>query len=97
MSGKQFSVTKTFARELKRVDERMSRGHWVPHETVRRQMLDDMATELRRLAKAYQRTGRGAKDLLDKLTIAEIDGLDPKVLAKIRRELGQRASKRQAA
>ncbi|HVZ73593.1 MAG TPA: hypothetical protein VHJ20_14540 [Polyangia bacterium] len=90
-------MTKELARELKRISERVSRGHWVPHEVVRKEMLADMAIELHRLAAAYQRTGRGAKGLLDKLTIAEVAGVDPKVLTKIRRDLGERATKRQAA
>ena len=49
-------------------------------------MLDDMATELRRLAKAFTRTGRGGKDLLEKLVIAEVEGVDAKILTKIRRD-----------
>jgi hypothetical protein len=97
MRSKPFSVSKSFARQLKRIDDRMSRGQSVPLAVVRQQMLDDMATELRRLARAYQRTGRGAKALLDKLVTAEIEGVDTKVLARIRRDLGQRVTKRQAA
>jgi len=97
MRSKPFTVTKAFARELKRIDERMSRGQWVPMKVVRQQMLDDMATELRRLARAFARTGRGGKDLLEKLVIAEVEGVDAKILTKIRRDLGQRVTKRQAA
>jgi hypothetical protein len=97
MRDKPFTVTKEFARELTRINDRMSGGHWVPMTVVRQQMLDDMATELRRLARAFARTGRGGKDLLEKLVITEVEGVDAKILTKIRLDLGQRVTKRQAA
>ena len=98
MSGKPFTVTPDEAKELKRIIERIQRGDkGVPHETVRQEMLADMATELQRLAKVFGRTGRGARDLLEKLVIAEVEGVDTKILTKIRRQLGQRFTKRQAA
>ena len=97
MSSKPITVTREFARELKRIAEKVARDGGTPHEVVHKQWLDDMATELRKLAKAYERTGRGAKELLDGLVIAEAEGVDAAVLKDIRRELGQRVMKRRAA
>jgi len=96
MSTKQ-PVTRAEARELKRIDEKMSREGGIPHEIVRREWLCDMATELKRMVKAFERTGRGAKDLLEALVFAETEGVDATLLAEIRRELGQRVKKRRAA
>jgi hypothetical protein len=56
-----------------------------------------MARELPRLAKTYERTGKGAKDLLEALALAEVEGVDPNLLAEIRRGLGERIRKRKAA
>ena len=97
MSTKQIPVTRSEARELKRIDEKMSREGGIPHEIVRREWLSDMATELRKMVKTFERTGRGAKDLLEALVVAETEGVDAIVLAEIRRELGQRVKKRRAA
>lgn len=97
MSTKPFTVTREFARELKRISEKTSHEGGTPLAVVRQEWHAEMATELKRLAKGYGRTGRGAKELLEGLVIAELEGVDPKLLAKIRRELGQRVTKRQAA
>jgi hypothetical protein len=98
MSGKPFTVTREEAKELKRIIERIRRGDkGTPHEVVVQGWRDDMAVELRKLARNYERTGRGAKELLEGLVIAEVEGVDPKLLTKIRRDLGQRVTKRQAA
>jgi hypothetical protein len=98
MTSKPFTVTREQGRDLKRIIERISRGDkGTPHEVVRREWLARMATELGKLAKTYQRTGRGAKELLECLVIAEVEGVDAKILTKIRLDLGQRAAKRQAA
>jgi hypothetical protein len=97
MSGK-FTVTRTQARELKRISARMDRkGEGIPLEVIRRDMLRDMATELRRMAKAYLRTHRGGAELLDCLAIAEVEGVEPSLLAGIRREIGEAARRRKAA
>ena len=97
MSGK-FTVTRAQARELKRISERMDRkGGGIPLEVVREEMLRDMAAELRRMAKAYVRTHRGGTELLDCLAIAEVEGVDPTLLAGIRREIGEAARRRKAA
>ena len=95
MSTKQIALTRSEARELKRIDEKMSREGGIPHEIVRREWLSDLATELRTMVKTFERTGRGAKDLLEALVVAE--GVDATVLAEIRRELGQRVKKRRDA
>jgi hypothetical protein len=96
--SKSFTVTKAQARELKRISDRMARGGGgVSLEVVRRKMLEDMAVELRRMARAYGRTGRGARELLDALSLAEVEGVDAATLTAIRRELGERVRKRRAA
>jgi hypothetical protein len=97
MSGKPFTVTRAQARELRRIDERMSREGGIPHEVVRKEWLEDMAVELRKLAKAFERTGRGAKELLEALVVAEAEGVDAAVLTRVRRELGEKVRKRRAA
>jgi hypothetical protein len=98
MNSKTFTLTRDEAKDVKRLIERIKRGEkGVPHEVVRQEMLDDMAVELRRLARSYKRTGRGAKDLLNKLAIAQGEGVDTKVITKILGDLGQRGTKRQAA
>ena len=97
MTSKPTSLTRAEARELKRVDDKMSREGGIPHELVRQEWLSDMATELRKMVKTFERTGRGAKDLLEALVVAETEGLDATLLAEIRRELGQRVKKRRAA
>src|SRR5215471_3246699 len=97
MSGKPFTVTRAQARELKRIAEKMSRERGTPHEVVRREWLAEMAAELRKLARTFERTGRGAKELLEALVIAEAEGMDATTLAEIRRELGQKVKRRRAA
>jgi hypothetical protein len=94
---KPFILTRAEARELKRIDQKMSREGGIPHEVVRNEWLADMATELRKMVKAFERTGRGAKEVLEALVIAETEGVDAAALAEIRRELGQRVKKRRAA
>jgi hypothetical protein len=97
MRDKPFTVTRAMARQLKRIAERMDREGGIPHEVVVAEWLADMVVELRKMARAYQRTGRGAKELLEGLVIAEAEGVDPAVLAEIRRGLGEKARKRRAA
>ena len=97
MREKPFTVTRAMARQLKRIAERMSREGGTPHEVVRAEWLAEMVTELKKMARAFERTGRGAKELLEALVIAEAEGVDPLLLANIRRDLGQKARKRRAA
>jgi hypothetical protein len=97
MSRKPFTVTRAEARELKRIDQKMSREGGTPHEAVRKEWLADMAAELRKLAKTFERTGRGARELLEALVIAETEGVDAALLEEIRREIGQKVRKRRAA
>ena len=87
MKAKPFTVTRALASQLKRIDERMSREGGIPHEVIHAEWLADMALELRKMARAYQRTGRGARELLEGLVIAETEGVDPLLLAEIRRDL----------
>jgi hypothetical protein len=97
VSNKLTAVTRAQARELKRIDERMSREGGTPHELIRQEWLADMAAELRRMVDAFERTGRGAKELLEALVVAETEGADATVLADVRRELGQRVKKRRGS
>jgi hypothetical protein len=93
-----FTVTPEQARDLKRISDRIARGErTIPHEVVRQEWLDDMAAELQGLARTYGQTGRGARHFLEYLAMAENEGVNPKLLAKIRREVGQIVTKRQAA
>ena len=97
MTSKHFTVSKALARNLKGVADRMKRGGGIPHELVVQEMLRAMGKELQKMARAFERTGRGAKDLLEKLALAEVEGVDPRVLAEIRRRLGERVRRRRAA
>jgi hypothetical protein len=90
-------VTRARADELKRIAERLSREGGIPHEAVRAEWLADMTSELRKMVRTFERTGRGAKELLEALVIAEAEGVDAGLLAEIRRELAQRARRRRAA
>jgi len=94
-----FTITPALADELRSMIERIKSGEekTIPFEVVRHEMLDDMAAELRKLARTYGRTGRGATHLLEYLAMAENEGANALVLSKIRRELGQRVMKRQTA
>ena len=85
------------ARQLKRIDERMDREGGIPHDVIVAEWRAKMATELRKMARAYERTGRGAKELLEGLVMAEAEGVDPVLLATIRRQLADKARRRRAA
>lgn len=97
MTSKPFTVSRSMARQLKRIDARLAREGGIPHAQIHREMLHDMATELRRLAKAFARSGRGARELLEGLFVAEVEGVDPRVLEEIRRGLGEKIRRRNAA
>jgi hypothetical protein len=97
LSNKLTAVTRAEARELKRIADRMSRQGGIPHAVVRQEWLADMAAELKRMVHAFERTGRGAKDLLEALVIAEAEGVDAVLLADIRRDLGHKVKKRRVA
>ena len=90
-----FTVTRAEARELRRRDEKMSREGGVSHEVVRTRWLKALSRELKQMAKAYERTGRGAKELLEALVIAEVEGAPG--VSEIRRALGQTILRRRAA
>lgn len=96
--SKPFTVTKSQARELKRISQRMKRqGGGVSIDVIRQDWLDDMAAELRRMAKAYLRTHRGGAELLDALGVAKVEGVDPAVLTEIIDLIGSKQRKRRAA
>jgi hypothetical protein len=97
MTSKPFTVKRAEARQLKRIAEKMSAEGGTAHGAVRKEWLADMAAELRRLAKTFDRTGRGARELLEALVIAETEGVDAGLLAEIRREIGEKVRKRRAA
>jgi len=97
MTSKPFTVKRAEARQLKRVAEKTSATGGIAHATVRKEWLAEMAAELRRLARTFDRTGRGARELLESLVIAETEGVDAAVLAEIRREIGEKVRKRRAA
>jgi hypothetical protein len=97
MKRKPFTVTRAQARQLKAIADRMSRDGGIPHAEVRARWLADMATDLRKMAKSYERTGRGAKELLEALVIAEAEGVDAALLTAVRLDLGQKARRRRAA
>lgn len=93
--SKPFTVTRAEARELKRRADKMDRQGGVPFETVRKEWLEDMKVELQGMAKAYRRTGKGAKELLEALLIAEVEGAPG--VTEIRHALGETVRKRKAA
>jgi hypothetical protein len=90
-----FTVTRAEARELKRRDDKATRVGAVPHDVVRARWLKAMARELRQMVRAYERTGRGARELLEALVIAEVEGAPG--VSEIRRGLGRTIIKRRAA
>ena len=97
MTRKNFTVSPALARNLKRVSDRVAKNGGIPHSEIRREMLADMAIELKARAKSFARTGRGAKELLECLFVAEVEGVDPRALEEIRRDLGEKIRRRKAA
>ena len=95
MSSKPFTVSRTLARQLKRIDERMSREGGIPDAVIHQDWLDDMAKELKRMVTAYDGSPRKAKELLEAFLIAEKEGV--RGVADLRRSLAGRLSKRKAA
>jgi hypothetical protein len=95
MRRKPFTLTRAEARELKRIDDKMSRDGGTPHAVVRRQWLDEMARELRRMASAYDGSPKKAKDLFEALLVAESEGVPG--VAEVRKTLGARVRRRRAA
>lgn len=90
------TVTRAQARELKRIAERMAReGGGVSPEVIRREMLEDMASDLRAMVRAYDGSGRRARELIEAMAIAEQEGVSG--LDEILRELGAKVRKRNAA
>jgi hypothetical protein len=97
MSARHFTVTRAQARDIKRIDERTARLGGVAPDVIHGDWLEDMAAELRQMAKTFERTGRGAKELLEGLFLAEVEGVDARVLAEIRRSIGEKVRKKRAA
>lgn len=98
MSTKSPTVTRAQARELKRIAERMARqGGGVSLDVVRREMLADMAAELRRMARVYVRTRKGGAELLEALGVAKVEGVDQAVLEEVISLIGSKQRKRKAA
>jgi hypothetical protein len=95
MSNKPFTVSRALARQLKRIDDRMSREGGVPDAVIHQDWLDDMARELKRMVAAYDGSSRKAKELLEAFLIAEAEGV--KGVAELRRSLAGKLSKRKAA
>ena len=78
-------------RELtKRLAEMRATGG-VPHAVVHQEMLDDMETELRQMARDYDGTDGQAKKLLEALVIARENGV--KACDEIEHELAHRLPK----
>ena len=90
-----FAVTRAEALELRRRDDKMTREGGIPHDVVRARWLRAMSRELRQMPKAYERTGRGAKELLEALVVAELEGAPG--VSEIRRALGRTILRRRAA
>ncbi|HXU04779.1 MAG TPA: hypothetical protein VN903_27640 [Polyangia bacterium] len=90
MKQKPFTVSPALARQLDRISERMSREGGIPHEVIVREMLEDMARELKRMVAAYDGSPRKAKELLEAFLIAEKEGV--KGVAELRRNLAGKLS-----
>lgn len=90
-------LSKSEARELRRIATRTVRDGGASLDVVRKEMLADMAAELRRMAKAYVRTHKGGAELLDALGLAKMEGVDPAVMAEIMGLIGVNARRRKAA
>lgn len=97
MKDRSFTVSRAQARELEKINRRMARKGGIPHAVIRRDWLAAMTRELQRMAKSFERTGRGAKELLEALLVAEAEGVDAATLAAIRRDLGDCIKRRRAA
>jgi len=95
MSGKPFTVSRALAKELRRIDEKMSREGGTPHHVVVQEWHDEMARELKRMVAAYDGSARRAKELLEAFLIAEAEGV--RGVAELRRSLAGKLSKRKAA
>ena len=95
MSSKPFTVSRALARQLKRIEDRMSREGGIPDAVIHQDWLDDMGRELKRMVAAYDGSARKAKELLEALLIAEAEGV--KGVAELRRNLAGKLSRRKAA
>lgn len=82
---KSKAISPALARELKRIDEKMSRDGGIPHAVILQRCLDEMARELKRLVAAYDGSARKAKELLEAFLISEAEGV--KGVAELRRSL----------
>ena len=95
MKEMPFTVSPALARQLKRIDARMSREGGIPHAVIVQECLDDMARELKRMVAPYDGSPRKAKELLEAFLIAEAEGV--RGVAELRRGLAGRLSRRKAA
>ncbi len=66
-----------------------------PHEVVRREMIEDMERDLRRMVQAYAGTARQAKQLLEALVAAREAGVP--ACDELERELADRMRRKRAA
>jgi hypothetical protein len=74
--SKPFTVTRTEARELKRIAERSSRGHRLLHTDVERRMRERMERELRGMVRAYRHPGTSLREVLELMAAAHAEGID---------------------
>ena len=95
MKIKPFRGSRAMEQELRRISDRMDREGGIPHAVIVREMLDDMARELKRMVAAYDGSPKKAKELLEAFLIAEAEGV--RGVAELRRSLAGKLSKRKAA
>jgi hypothetical protein len=85
MKSRPSTISPALARELKRIDEKMTREGGIPHAVILQRCLDEMARELKRMVAAYDGSPRKAKELLEAFLISEAEGV--KGVAELRRSL----------
>ena len=85
MKSKASTISPALARELRKIDAKMSREGGIPHEVILQRCLDEMARELRRMVATYDGSARKARELLEAFLISEAEGV--KGVAELRRAL----------
>jgi len=85
MKSKRSPISPALARELRRIDAKMSREGGIPHAVILQRCLEEMARELKRMVAAYDGSPRKAKELLEGFLIAEKEGVQG--VAELRRIL----------
>ena len=86
--------TQYSSREGQELSKRLQKvrvGGGVPHETVHREMLEDMERDLRRMANQYDGSQARAKELLEALVIARDSGVS--ACDEIEHQIAQRLRK----